>query len=77
MSATQRIAFSLDYGSPPYIIDFTGSVAERHVENLKIMRNIGGRKYAEACLELSSEEILLRQKVYNFFNGPGISPCGN
>jgi hypothetical protein len=77
MSTSQRVAFSLGDNRPPYIIGFASAVAERHVENLKIMRIIGGRKYADACRELTSEEILLRQKVYNFFNGPGTSPCRN
>jgi hypothetical protein len=55
MSATQRVAFSLDHDRPLYIIGFAGAVAERHVENLKIMRIVGSRKYAEACRELTSE----------------------
>jgi hypothetical protein len=74
MSSTQRVLFSLGDERLPYILGFTGHVAERHVENLKIMRVIGGRKYREACRELNSDEILLRQKVYNFFSGPGMSP---
>jgi hypothetical protein len=55
---------------------FKGSVAERHVENLKIIRTVGAKKYIEACRELTSEESLLRQKVYNFYCGPGNSGPG-
>jgi len=69
----QQIAFSPETYTPPYLISFHGSVAERYVENLKTMRRIGAKKYMEACYDLSGEETLLRQKVYNFYNGPGIS----
>jgi hypothetical protein len=51
--------------------NFSGAVAERHLENLKIIRSVGMTKFTEACHELSPEEILLRQKVYTLFCGPG------
>ena len=41
------------------------------------MRTIGAKKYIEACRDLSAEETLLRQKVYNFYNGPGIASSNN
>jgi hypothetical protein len=75
MSETQRVAFSLGRERPPYLLGFEGSVAERHVENLKIMRSVGGRRYVEGCKELSAEEILLRQTVYNLYSGPGMPPA--
>jgi hypothetical protein len=73
MNPMQRIAFSSGLDTPPYLLFSNGSIAERHVENLKIMRTIGAKKYVEACRDLSAEETLLRQKAYNFYNGPGIT----
>jgi hypothetical protein len=73
MNPTQRIAFPSSPDTPPYLLSFNGSIAERHVENLKTMRTIGAKKYFEACRDLSAEETLLRQKAYNFYNGPGIA----
>ena len=74
MDPTQRIRFSQLHDRPPRLIEFKGTVAERHVENLKIIRAIGAKKYMEACRDLTPEEILLRQKVYNFYSGPGTLP---
>jgi hypothetical protein len=73
MPAAQHVAFSLGGDRPPYILSFSGSIAERHVENLKVMRVVGGRRYRDACRDLTPDEVLLRQKVYNFFSGPGIT----
>ena len=73
MDPTQRLAFSSCHDTPPYLLGAKGSVAERHVENLKTMRTLGAKKYIEACRDLSAEETLLRQKVYNFYSGPGIN----
>ena len=73
MDPSQRVAFSLNKNKSPYFIAFNGTVAERHVENLKTMRTIGARKYFEACRDLTPEETLLRQKVYNFYSGPGLT----
>jgi hypothetical protein len=72
MDPTQQMTFSLGRDRPPTLLTFNGSVAERHVENIKSMRTIGAKKYIEACQDLSAEETLLRQKVYNFYSGPGI-----
>ena len=71
MTKTQRISFTSFRDGPPRLTSFNGSIAERHLENLKIMRAIGIKKYAEACVELTSEEIMLRQKIYNLYCGPG------
>ena len=71
MAKDKCLAFSSSVQTPLHLIKFEGSVAERHVENLKIMRTIGAKRYIEACRELTPEETLLRQKVYNFYCGPG------
>lgn len=42
MPASQKLAFvegtefDLDEAVPPYLLDFTGSPAERHIENIKV-----------------------------------------
>ena len=72
MDPSAKVVFSSSCETSPCLLEFKGSVAERHVENLKIMRIIGAKKYIEACQDLSDEETLIRQKVYNFYHGPGI-----
>lgn len=41
MPVDAKLDFSDDPDLPPYLLNFCGSVAERHVENLKILREIG------------------------------------
>lgn len=72
MTPRQKLRFVSGKDVPPTLATFEGRVAERHVENVKTMRSIGMKRYMEACRSLSPEEILLRQKVYNFFVGPGM-----
>jgi hypothetical protein len=55
----------------PQIREFSASVGERHLENLKIMRNIGARNFLLQTQELSPEETLLRRKIYSFYSGLG------
>ncbi|KAN0065817.1 hypothetical protein ACQY0O_000947 [Thecaphora frezii] len=47
MPLDQVIAFSMSESDawPPYLLDFRGSAAERHVENLKIVKQIGLEDY--------------------------------
>jgi len=71
MSPNKQVAFAPGTQAPPYLLLFEESLAERHVENLKIMRTAGAKRYIEACRELTPEETLLRQKVYNLYCGPG------
>jgi len=75
MDLRQNLMFIWRTGVPPTLESFQGRVAERHVENIKSIRSIGMKRYIEACHTLSAEEILLRQKVYNLFIGPGIFCC--
>ncbi|KAF5312519.1 hypothetical protein D9619_003561 [Psilocybe cf. subviscida] len=51
----QPMAFaqSRDSRFPPYLLDFMGTPGERHVENLKIFREVGSYEYNRA-VELSS-----------------------
>ncbi|PWN50271.1 hypothetical protein IE53DRAFT_316116 [Violaceomyces palustris] len=57
------IAFSLSDTErwPPYLLNFQGSVAERHIENLKIVKEIGISDY-EHCIHLSRSSVGERLK---------------
>ncbi|KAJ3516260.1 hypothetical protein NLJ89_g1239 [Agrocybe chaxingu] len=48
--AKQAMAFAQarDSEYPPYLLDFMGTPAERHVENLKILRDVGLEAYNKA-----------------------------
>ncbi|GAA6052609.1 hypothetical protein JCM3770_006400 [Rhodotorula araucariae] len=48
MQSTQKLQFSQEQGLPPYLLNFKGSPAERFVENLKILREIGLDAYCDA-----------------------------
>lgn len=59
MPADQKIVYSEPQGQkwPPYLVNFRGSVAERHVENLKVsllsLREVGIQaRVADAFLSL-------------------------
>ena len=71
MDQKQQVLCLPSESRPSQKLPFHGSIAERHLENLKIMRSIGALKFAEACHDLSPEEISGRQKVYNLYCGPG------
>ncbi|CAG8644902.1 29056_t:CDS:2, partial [Racocetra persica] len=70
MSKDKIVAYSQSPYRPPYLLNFTGSVAERHVENLKIIRQIGIRRYTASLSPLPSSLIGLRTKILNNFVGP-------
>ncbi|KII93751.1 hypothetical protein PLICRDRAFT_101645 [Plicaturopsis crispa FD-325 SS-3] len=46
----QRMVFAQarDSEYPPYLLNFSGSPAERHVENIKILRDVGSLAYSKA-----------------------------
>ncbi|CAG8610899.1 10825_t:CDS:2, partial [Dentiscutata heterogama] len=64
------IAYSQSSHRPPYLLNFSGSVAERHVENLKIMKQIGIKKYTTSLAPLPISLEKLRLKIVNNFVGP-------
>ncbi|OLL25133.1 hypothetical protein NEOLI_000587 [Neolecta irregularis DAH-3] len=70
MSPDQVVAFSQSSSHPPYLLQFGQTVAERHVENLKITRKIGLNAYKGALEELNEETIYIRRKIYNELVGP-------
>ncbi|EST06865.1 hypothetical protein PSEUBRA_003659 [Kalmanozyma brasiliensis GHG001] len=65
MPLDQTIAFSVSDEDkwPPYLIDFQGSVAERHIENLKIVKQIGIEAYRTEVDVSRSQEGVYRQKL--------------
>ncbi|KAG0204931.1 hypothetical protein BGX28_003273 [Mortierella sp. GBA30] len=70
MPANKVIAYSQSPHRPPYLLNFSGSVAERHVENLRIVRQIGLRSYSQACQFLTPAMIRKRALILNEFVGP-------
>ncbi|PFH54435.1 hypothetical protein AMATHDRAFT_19 [Amanita thiersii Skay4041] len=54
----QRMMFSepRDSEFPPYLLDFMGTPGERHIENLKILREIGSFAYSRAVALVSGPE---------------------
>ncbi|GAC95836.1 hypothetical protein PHSY_003413 [Pseudozyma hubeiensis SY62] len=65
MPLEQVIAFSVSDEDkwPPYLIDFQGSVAERHIENLKVVKQIGIEAYRSEVDISRTEEGVYRQKL--------------
>ncbi|KAF9204066.1 hypothetical protein BGZ49_005733 [Haplosporangium sp. Z 27] len=70
MPAGKVVAFSQSPHRPPYLLNFTGTVAERHVENLRIVRQIGLRSYSRACQFLTPAMIRKRNLILKEFVGP-------
>ncbi|CAG8721789.1 16102_t:CDS:2, partial [Cetraspora pellucida] len=64
------VAYSQSPHRPPYLLNFSGSVAERHVENLKIMKHIGLKHYTTSLAPLPISLEKLRIKIVNNFVGP-------
>ncbi|ORY68070.1 hypothetical protein BCR35DRAFT_326470 [Leucosporidium creatinivorum] len=76
MPAEERLQFSVDPYLPPYLLGFRGTAGERHVENLKILREIGLDAYAAAmqARDLDPESNLhrLRRTLQHHFTGPDV-----
>ena len=76
MPMDQVIAFSISDEDewPPYLIGFQGSVAERHIENLKIVKQIGIEAYRREVDFCRTQEGIYRQslirKIQKEFAGP-------
>ncbi|KAJ3779177.1 hypothetical protein FB446DRAFT_782719 [Lentinula raphanica] len=71
---TMTFAQALDFEFPPYLLDFAGSPGERHVENLKILREIGSLEYRKAVSLLlgpdSERYKRVEADIQNHFVGP-------
>ncbi|CAG8466098.1 26770_t:CDS:2 [Dentiscutata erythropus] len=70
MEKDKIVAYSQSPYRPPYLLNFMGSVAERHVENLKIIRQIGIRRYTASLSPLPSSLVALRTRILNNYVGP-------
>ncbi|PWN89441.1 hypothetical protein FA10DRAFT_145352 [Acaromyces ingoldii] len=70
------VTFSTDDDWPPYLLNFQGSAAERHVENLKILKAIGLTTYRKHVEELRMNDDRARRfkkvarKIQRSFAGP-------
>ncbi|KDQ13737.1 hypothetical protein BOTBODRAFT_111078 [Botryobasidium botryosum FD-172 SS1] len=73
---SKRMVFAeaSDLTWPPYLLDFGSSPSERHVENLKILRDVGHARYHAASSALSGPLAprleLAQKKITNHFVGP-------
>ncbi|KAG9068273.1 hypothetical protein KI688_011868 [Linnemannia hyalina] len=70
MPADTVVAYSQSPHRPPYLLNFKGTVAERHVENLRIVRQIGLRSYSQACQFLTPAMVRKRTLILKEFVGP-------
>ncbi|CAG8632361.1 6161_t:CDS:2, partial [Acaulospora colombiana] len=70
MPEDKVVAYSQSVYRPPYLLNFSGTVAERHVENLKIIRQIGLRNYISSMAPMSSSLLEMREKIVNNYVGP-------
>ncbi|CAG8485008.1 15034_t:CDS:2 [Acaulospora morrowiae] len=70
MPKDKVVAYSQSIYRPPYMLNFMGTVAERHVENLKIIRQIGIRNYTSSMTPLSTSLLKMRAKIVDNYVGP-------
>ncbi|KAG0272457.1 hypothetical protein BGZ95_011799 [Linnemannia exigua] len=70
MPSDTVVAYSQSPHRPPYLLNFKGTVAERHVENLRIVRQIGLRSYSQACQFLTPAMVRKRAMILKGFVGP-------
>ncbi|KAJ6519781.1 hypothetical protein C8R45DRAFT_952705 [Mycena sanguinolenta] len=74
--AKQPMEFSEARNSeyPPYLLDFTGTPGERHVENIKIFREIGSLRYHKAVALITGPDYewfkYLEGEIQKHFVGP-------
>lgn len=55
MPIGQLVTFSIDDHWPPYLLQFCGTAAERHLENLKILKAIGMEQYKSSIETLRDQ----------------------
>ncbi|EIW64596.1 uncharacterized protein TRAVEDRAFT_55490 [Trametes versicolor FP-101664 SS1] len=76
MPKTQKMEYkqARDGEYPPYLLHFAGTPAERHVENLKILREVGAVSYAKAVALVSGPDYEwfkhLEETIQLHFVGP-------
>ncbi|KAG9120764.1 hypothetical protein FRC07_003616 [Ceratobasidium sp. 392] len=78
MMFVEGVEVTSEESTPPYLLDFSGSPAERHLENLKILREVGQRAY-QRPLQISRGDqqrtIELRDKILRHLIGPDAFWC--
>ncbi|KIK70943.1 hypothetical protein GYMLUDRAFT_66152 [Collybiopsis luxurians FD-317 M1] len=71
---TMSFAQARNFEFPPYLLDFAGSPGERHVENLKILREVGSFEYRKAAALISGPDFerykRVEAEIQNHFIGP-------
>ncbi|KAF8078665.1 hypothetical protein FPV67DRAFT_1465988 [Lyophyllum atratum] len=71
---TMAYAQARDSEFPPYLLDFCGTPGERHVENLKILREVGSTTYNKAVALVSGPDHAwyrrLEEEIQKSFVGP-------
>ncbi|GEM10952.1 hypothetical protein Rt10032_c13g4969 [Rhodotorula toruloides] len=67
-----KLVFTKDPQVPPYLLNFGGTVAERFVEDLQILRDIGLDAYSDAVTNPESYLAQLRQRVRAELAGPDV-----
>ncbi|KAF8898790.1 hypothetical protein BD779DRAFT_1430682 [Infundibulicybe gibba] len=69
-----NFAQARDSEFPPYLTDFCGTPGERHVENLKILREVGSLSYRRAIALISGPDYVWHQELQHIiqehFTGP-------
>lgn len=79
--ASQRMAFAQarDSEYPPYLMHFEGYPGERHVENLKILREVGITRYSKAVALISGPDFAihktLQHAIQKHYVGPDCYWC--
>ncbi|KAK4705968.1 hypothetical protein P7C70_g240, partial [Phenoliferia sp. Uapishka_3] len=76
MPGPQKLSFTDEPGLPPQLLDFKGTQAERHIEDLRILRSCGlvpYHKELDRSRASDSKRLLqVRQEIQKFFTGPDI-----
>ncbi|PRQ70885.1 hypothetical protein AAT19DRAFT_11042 [Rhodotorula toruloides] len=74
MPPKRKLVFTQDPHLPPYLLDFGGSVSERFVEDLQILRNTGLDAYSDALNDIETDPQLmqLRHRIRAELAGPDV-----
>ncbi|CAI2173655.1 2335_t:CDS:2 [Funneliformis geosporum] len=69
LSAGKSLLFSEANYRAPYLLNFFGSVGERHIENCKIVSAVGLQNYVKALTPLPSSMVNIKSKILNNYVG--------
>ncbi len=71
MPKTQQLAFNSAQGLSPYLLNFSGTPAERLIEALKTLRHVGGPAYRDA-VAIDSRTAAIREQITRDWTGPDV-----